>query len=47
MRAIPVAYFTEERTIALSVENSLYNDIVKLTGINFWQMILSKPTKEA
>ena len=35
MRAIPVAYFTEERTIALSVENSLYNDIVKLTGDKF------------
>ncbi len=34
-RAIPVAYFTEERTIALSVENSLYNDIVKLTGDKF------------
>lgn len=35
MRAIPVSYFTEERTIALSVENSLYNDITKLTGDKF------------
>ncbi|MBD5164290.1 peptidoglycan DD-metalloendopeptidase family protein [Helicobacter sp.] len=35
MRAIPVIYFTEERTIALSVENSLYNDIIKLTGDKF------------
>ena len=35
MRAIPVSYFTEERTITLSVENSPYNDIVKLTGDKF------------
>lgn len=32
MRAIPIVYFQKERTIALSVESSLYNDIVKYTG---------------
>ena len=32
MRAIPIIYFQKERTIALSVESSLYNDIVKYTG---------------
>lgn len=35
MRAIPVVYFAKEHTITLSVENTLYNDIVALTGDSF------------
>lgn len=35
MRAIPIAYFSKEHTIALSVNNSLYNDIIRLTGDSF------------
>lgn len=35
MRAIPIVYFSKEHTIALSVDNSLYNDIIRLTGDNF------------
>ncbi|MDD6055974.1 MAG: peptidoglycan DD-metalloendopeptidase family protein [Helicobacteraceae bacterium] len=35
MRAIPVAYFSKEHTITLSIESSLYNDIVSLTGDKF------------
>ncbi|TLD84039.1 M23 family peptidase [Helicobacter sp. MIT 11-5569] len=35
MRAIPVVYFSKEHTISLSVDNSLYNDIVNLTGDSF------------
>lgn len=34
LRAIPTIYFSEEKTIALVVETSLYNDIVKYTGDN-------------
>lgn len=32
MRAIPTIFFSKEETIALSVNDSLYNDIVKYTG---------------
>ena len=32
MRAIPTIYFSKEETLALSIDNSLYNDIVKYTG---------------
>ncbi|AWI33992.1 peptidoglycan DD-metalloendopeptidase family protein [Helicobacter apodemus] len=32
MRATPITHFVEKRTLALSVESSLYNDIVKYTG---------------
>ncbi len=32
MRAMPITHFVEKRTLALSVESSLYNDIVKYTG---------------
>ncbi|MCI7047364.1 MULTISPECIES: peptidoglycan DD-metalloendopeptidase family protein [Helicobacter] len=35
MRAIPIVYFEKEHNIALSVESSLYNDIVKYTGDTF------------
>ena len=35
MRAIPVVYFSKEHTISLSVDNSLYNDIIRLTGDSF------------
>ncbi|MCI5968959.1 peptidoglycan DD-metalloendopeptidase family protein [Helicobacter sp.] len=35
MRAIPIVYFSQEHTIALSVDNSLYNDIIHLTGDSF------------
>ncbi|WP_299548567.1 peptidoglycan DD-metalloendopeptidase family protein [uncultured Helicobacter sp.] len=35
MRAIPVVYFSKEHTISLSVDNSLYNDIIYLTGDSF------------
>ena len=34
MRAIPVVYFAKEHTLALSVDNSLYHDIVRSTGDN-------------
>ncbi|EEO25305.1 peptidoglycan DD-metalloendopeptidase family protein [Helicobacter winghamensis] len=35
MRAIPIVYFSKEHTISLSVDNSLYNDIIHLTGDSF------------
>lgn len=35
MRAIPIVYFSKEHTISLSVNNSLYNDIARLTGDSF------------
>ena len=35
MRAIPVVYFSKEHTVSLSVDNSLYNDIIRLTGDSF------------
>lgn len=35
MRAIPIVYLQKEHNIALSVESSLYNDIVKYTGDTF------------
>ncbi|MBX7490897.1 peptidoglycan DD-metalloendopeptidase family protein [Helicobacter turcicus] len=35
MRAIPIVYFSKEHTISLSVSNSLYNDITRLTGDSF------------
>lgn len=35
LKAIPTLYFKEEKTIALSVQNSIYNDIANYTGDGF------------